>query len=423
MKRKSLLILSALVTGLGLVPSSPTSAAIQDRGTTWWSVEEMLDFYQEVEQEKLDGCGDDLGCQVEFGYNMVEKGPKYSALNNFLEAQIWITAVNPAEETVKVFYFDDDMMLRQMGIEEKIHLQHLYMGWFDEWNGQIYNYNHERFMSGNVAGLHTMYDGSSRVDGPDWLPAWEEVELSVAGSSLIDNYSGIIDYAVFAEHNMFNAQGTFNYSDCLRAPDYEEGKECKLMFSGDQWATYLPPREQIVEDVDDSGQEEDPDLGFTENLGSDSDLDSSELEPDSDEIPTPEATEIEPGLTKTTNDDFTAPDTASPINAGTLEASAEVLPTTSVFADNVSGDNLRTQELSATNQLPKAPNTGKSLSVAGRGANLMPWWLIMMEVLGGILMLWWFIPVRTMKKKDRLKNRRKSPKKLLKTLDKKSRVR
>lgn len=421
MKRKHLLLMPALVIGLSLSWMNPTFAAIKDKGTTWWSVEELIDFYQEVEQEKLDECGDDLDCQIEFGYNMVERGPKYSALSNFLETQIWITAVNPANETVKVFYFDDDMMLRRMGIEEKIHLQHLYMGWFEEWKAQIFNYNHEQFTSGEIIGLHTMYDGGSSIDGPDWIPAWEEVELSVGGSDLRENHSGVIDYAVFAEDNMFNAQGTFNYSNCLKAPDYVDGMECKLMISGDQWASYFPPREQIMEEIDASNQDDNPDSGSAENPDLDSDLDSNEPESEVGETSTTETTEAESNST---------PDVSDPINAGPFEAPSETSPATPALADttpqstNSTNENsLRTQEYFASRRLPKAPNTGKSMSVAKRDANLMPWWLIMMEVLGGILMLWWFIPVRAIKKKDRLKNRRKSPKKLLKTLDKKSRVR
>ena len=67
----------------------------------------------------------------------------------------------------------------------------------------------------------------------------------------------------------------------------------------------------------------------------------------------------------------------------------------------------------------KAPNTGKSMSAVKREVNPMPWWLVMMELLGGILMLWWFIPVPPLQKAEKTKKSQKSPK----TLDKKSQVR
>ena len=396
--------LLVLATSPIINASVPALAATKERGSTWWSVEEMLDFYQEVEQEKTTECGHDEACRMEFNYNMIEKGPKYSALNNFLETQLWVTSVNPAEETVKVFYFDDDVMLKRMGIEEKIHLQHLYMGWFDEWNAQIFNYDHDQFTSGEMPGLHTMYDGSSSVDGSDWIPAWKEVKLSVAGSNLKDNHSGIIDYAVFAEENKFNAQGTFNFSNCLEAPDYTVGVECKLMISGDQWATYLPPREDI-EDV----------------IPVDSSEEAILANPSEDVAPT-----------NVTNPDSTADSNIVP-SSGSVDGSTVIVgapdapnQNNEITPEGTTG----TAAVPTENQLPndqrpnrwvsiKSPNTGKSMSAVKREVNPMPWWLVMMELLGGILMLWWFIPVRAFKKQKKQKSPKKSPK----SLDKKSQVR
>ena len=249
MKKIPILFLLILLFGLILSPVAPTHAAIEEKGTTWWSVAELLEFYQEVEAEKNTECGDNEECKMEFNLNMIEKGPEYSALNNLLEAQIWVTSVNPAAETVKILYFDDEMMAKFMGIEEKIHLEHLYMGWIEDWDGQIYNYNHEQFTGGSMAGNHPMYDGSSYLDGADWIPAWQEYELSVAGSNLTQNTLGRIDYAVYAEDNMFNAQGYFDYSNCISASDYQEGMECKMMVSGDQWVAYFPPRAELKSEI------------------------------------------------------------------------------------------------------------------------------------------------------------------------------
>lgn len=224
---------------------TPTYAAMRENDTTWWSVEEMIDFYYEVEAEKEAVCGDDQNCKMEFGFSLFDRGEKYQALQNFTETQIWLTSVNPGQETIKVFYFDDDTMLKHMGIEEKISLEHLYFGWVEDWHGQIFNYDHDYFNNGGLPGNHPMYDGSIEKNGKGWLPAMREIELSVSGSELINN-SGRIDYAAYAEYNKFNAQGSFDYSNCLRSPDYELGTECKMYISADQWVSYFPPREDII---------------------------------------------------------------------------------------------------------------------------------------------------------------------------------
>ena len=245
MKKIPLLFLSALTSVSLFTGVSPVQATIEKNGTTWWTVEELLEFYQETEVEKEAECGDNLDCRINYNFSLIERGPKYSALNNLIDTQVWVTSVNPAAETIKVLVYDKDMMQRPM--EEYIQdiiLTHLYFGWFDDWNGQIYNYNEERFTNGSMSGLHTLYVGSD--DELSWITPWEEVELSVAGGELFNNTSGKLDYAAFADN--YNAQGYFDFSSCLSDENYELGKECKMYISGDQWISYFPAIEAYPEE-------------------------------------------------------------------------------------------------------------------------------------------------------------------------------
>ena len=242
---KTLLTLTPMLL---LGTTSPTYAAFRENDTVWWSVEEMIDFYHEVEQEKEATCGENQECKMEYDFSLFEKDEKYQALHNFAETQVWLTSINPGEETIKVFYFDEDTMLKHMGIREIISLEQLYFGWVEDWQGQIFNYDHDYFNDGDLPGNHPMYDGNINKNGRNWLPAMEEVELSVAGSNLVNNNHGRIDYAAYAEENKFNAQGSFDYSNCLKASDYEIGVECKMYVSADQWVAFFPPREDNIEE-------------------------------------------------------------------------------------------------------------------------------------------------------------------------------
>ena len=369
--KKIPILLSILITSLLLSPVKSSFAMMEDRDTTWWTVEEMLAFYEEVEAEKQAECGDNQDCKIEFNFTMYDKGPKYAALENFLQGQIWITSINPAAETVKVLFFDEDMMLKRMGIEEKLELEHLYIGWFDEWQGQIYNYDHDRFTNGSMPDSHPLYD--SIVEDISVIIPWEEVELSVAGGNLIENPTGKLDYAVFAKYNMFNAQGHFDYSSCLNAPDYDEaGLECRLMVSGDQWVSYFPPREQIAEqeDVED----------FINIL--------SETEPKSE--PEPEVTEPETiNLSTESTDEPQIDSISTPI----LESSAVAL------------SNPESKPI-----IIKAPETGQGTANSG-DAQLI--WLLLIAITGILLAIWWFIPTETQRIRKKMK----------KTLDKKGQVR
>ncbi len=436
MKRIPKILISSLMLSSVFIPPSPTFAAIADKGTTWWSVEELLEFNEEVELEKAAECGDDEECKMEFGFTMFDRGPKYSALNSLLDAQIWVTSVNPAEETIKVLFFDDEMMLKHMGIEEKIHLEHLYVGWVEEWSGQIFNYDHDRFIGGSITGNHPMYDGNSEVDGEDWIPAWEEYELSVAGSNLIDNTHGRIDYAVFAKNNMFNAQGSFDYLSCLNAADYQEGMECKMYISGDQGVSYFPPREQIVEQSTVSEEENQPEVVKEVYCNLEQALqivmESAEINcqlgkvpysyyvqeweklnsnPDSDDVP-----EVEPELTPELAIEPNLGPTSEPTPEPVFEPIPEPTFALTSEPESESNNNLISNPsltlIKADPIAPKAPETGRAGNYTDSSDNSSetPWWFIFLNIVGALLLVWWFMP--TPNEKIR-KNAKKSEKRVL----------
>ena len=83
--KKIPILLSILITSLLLSPVKSSFAMMEDRDTTWWTVEEMLAFYEEVEAEKQAECGDNQDCKIEFNFTMYDKGPKSAALETFLQ--------------------------------------------------------------------------------------------------------------------------------------------------------------------------------------------------------------------------------------------------------------------------------------------------------------------------------------------------
>ena len=391
MKRKpfqSILTILLSAGALGGIPCTAplTYAAIEDKGTTWWSVEELLEFNQEVEAEKQAECGDDEWCKTEFGFSMIEKGPKYSALNNLLEGQIWITSINPTTETIKVLFFDDDMMLRRMGIEEKMNLESLFIGWSENPHLQLYNYD-ESHLIDDTEGHHIIYYETSETNGYNWIPAWEEVELSAAGSQLINNKSGRFNYSAFAD--IFNAQGSFDYSNCLNAPDYEEGMECQMMISGDQWVSYFPPREQIIEQeiTDDTSQENnlaDEQLGVITLI----------VDEGADE-------QSEPGTSETVEES----------SEEQLEQNATVKVSTNQVDQNTIFENKQPEVTANTIDL-KTPETGKSMKQAANSTE-QSWWLIVLAITSSISLIWWLLPTKNARIRRKYEKSKKNREKLL----------
>ena len=370
-KKLPLLILTLTISTLAATVPKPASAAVWYDNTTWWSVEEMLDFYQQVEQEKADLCGSDKACIEEFNMTMIEKGQKYSALDNLIQGQFWITSINPKAETIKVLFFDQDRMLAHMGIDRKIALQSFYLAWFDNWEGQIYNFYRPQFISGEIEGLHTVYDSIAESLDTAHFPAWQEVEISVPGSGLLLNTSGKLDHAIFGT-NGFNSMGYTDYSDCINASDYEEGVECKLMISGDKWMAFFPPRAEIAE----------PDPITTPDT---SDTTDDPGEPGTMTNATTGAPE--PATNDPANDTSGAPGKGSASTAS--ESKAAPIIYTNAY-------------------IPlKAPDTGAYPAEVCSREISMPWWIIALILAGNALFIWWFTPNRHHLRQ----NPQKSPKK------------
>ncbi len=427
----------------------PANAAIKHRDHIWWSVQELLDFYPEVEAEKEAECGGSEECKMEFTFSMYERGPKYAALEMLTQGQIWVTSVNPATDTLKVLFFDEDMMMKHMGITEHLTLEYLMLDWFDEWNTV------GRYAYGTEAGMHLFYEKSG--DELSNIIPWTESELSVPGSELASNPSGLIGYSAFADQ--FNVQGSFDFQACIRADDYEFGEECKMYISDVEGISFFPPREEYIEEneqttddelsISDDNEPSTPDGNqpITDDEPSTSDEDELIEEipatPDEDQI-------IDDGTTTSddadpvndTNDDEqeikeesdtqpqatdtgVEPETASPISIETTDADTNTNTDTDTDTNTDKGSiieniaqattpivmNAKAESLPQfTSIIPKAPNTGKlTQEKAGNQEIILP----VIVILGIMLTFWWFIPSKS----------EKSRKKYKKSIDKKYKLR
>ncbi len=297
-------------------------------------------------------CGENQDCQTEFNYTLIERGEKYSALNNLIEAQFWVTSINPETETIKVLFFDDDMMLRRMGIKEKLEIETLFIGWIEESVGHFYYYNHDGPEDGSVPGLHHLYT-SDYEDVNEIIP-WQENEFQMFDPDASGNTSGLLSFSIFAKDNLFNAQGVFDYSNCLNSPDYTFGTECKMYISGDQWVSYFPPREEIS--LNEPESTTDPIEISAEE--------SSETEPENMEKGTESNEELEPGFGS--------------------ETASDSEPLTSNLA------------------IPEAPNTGKA---SCERVIELPWWFLALLGLGDLIALWLFWPTKNHKNPKNLHKR------------------
>ena len=123
--------------------------------------------------------------------------------------------------------------------------------------------------------------------------------------------------------------------------------ECKLMFSGDQWVSYFPPRNEIEPE---------------DNTISDEPVDET---------------------TEPTDESTTEPLPITDIPAQPSGSNGETGNGSATVAEIVS------QTLTAP---LKTPNTGTMASPCGQKTVDFPWWLIFVIALGDMAILWFFLP-------------------------------
>lgn len=376
MKKLTTLLLSTLILGLvSPTTTTPKASALykEEDGTTWYSVPELLEYKEEYDREAANICGEDTHCLEELFFSEMEsENPKFWALEQLTQQQIVVTSVNPTEETIKVLFFDENMMLKHMGISEPLTLGEFYMGWFDHDVDRIYNYGiyAEDLMNDTLSGAHYLY--AQRNDSENIIPSNEEFLIDVAGSGLSLNSSGEIAYAAFAEP-YFNAMGRFSpYGSCLMEPDYAEGTECRLMLSAEKGQRFFPPREATEKEI---LKFDSPVIRQVEDLEGREEDDSKEVPAEENDVQGETRPQAEEMQDEGLGDKY--------IESGAVFATSQ--------NDGILSSGQMTSQ-STTSQGVKAPSTGTATSPCGQKTIEFPWWLVILIALGDIVVLWLFWP-------------------------------
>lgn len=250
-------------------------------GKKYWTFDEMVAFSKEVKPEWISLCKNgEYNRECEFNYpnelyEWFHQDEKHSALELFEWNSFIVTSFNPSKNTIKVYY-DPNLP----GSE----LDDLFVVWFS--GGPDYLYQ-DNIKNGQKAdGTHLLIKYLDPVD-TTIFPLSTEVEFQMADYLDPDEDPHRRIYYDFQTHEHGRTSGTYGYSDCVDSLYYQEGMECKAVFSGDR-IFYLPVQ-PITEPTTPDLTE--PDLIKSEVVESNPDL--IELAPIE---PIPNPTEPEPVL-------------------------------------------------------------------------------------------------------------------------------
>ena len=248
MKKCYLFLISILIILFSIIPVRHAKA-IENRHQNYWTLEEILVLREKAKQEIFTVCQNspDPECMERYhSEETSERGTNYQAVDNINVFRFLITAVNPAQNTVRLMFLDDDVENAYVtGELINDNINELYMFWFD-WGFLGYDFYNE-YQTGTLPSqTHLLFARNSLA--ASFLPK-TEITYELDGS-VSENYRNMI-YYFFITENGNRYMDPIDYNSCIDHPDYHEGMECRLFFdknSGGDFV-YLPVKISIDTDV------------------------------------------------------------------------------------------------------------------------------------------------------------------------------
>ncbi len=239
LKLISTFVMATALTSTSIIAPTHASTLSAEHGELW-SIEEAKNFYYEVEAEKDQVCGADINCRRDYNYNFLFDNPKYAIAEIYSMTSFMITAVNPAENSIKAYFRDLDNMAMEIDGEEKHYpLNELYIIWLDS-DYDRYGISYiDAFRGGFLAsGMHPIYQATTESNGENWFPVESEFEIVAPDADITQNESSMIEF--YARFSPSSVLGLNNYSTCFASNDYEPGMECRMMYRGDGSYVFIP---------------------------------------------------------------------------------------------------------------------------------------------------------------------------------------
>lgn len=349
---------SLVATSLAAPPASAEELNID--GTKYWTLDIVAEKAQKY-TEDLKMCEKNRECEeyLETAYILAEN--EYSAGQAFSDNYFLITAINPAESTIRVVFHDEaNRRMMMPGDGEKDVMQNLFLYWWDgdqsRWiyafDGPEYEINRQDIF------VHLA------APGEEWLEPNKEVELKVPDFDFsILKTSRIFFYA---RSKKGNASGDRDVTACMNAIENLDGYECQAVFDWLGNISYQPLKAKISTSSIEVPAGPAIDSGLSEGV---------KAEISTNVMRVPEIrTEVVAISSDTTSEDAFA-NTPEIASENSLEAT--------------SGTTISTSD---TVEVP--------LAAGKKEEHQFPWWLVVFTFSGIFLILWWFVPIRRRKEQE-----------------------
>ena len=236
MKSKLFLIsFFTIISSVGL--TLPTFAvAPESDNKKFWTIPELIELREEDVMERGSLCEEDLECEINRHFELLERGGEYSILNSFNNMILLITSINPSNSTIRVLFHDENPMMRRMGEMEPAILDEIFIAWFSSQPIMFNNYyaKHSHYSME----MSFLFSGSASTNGYGWFTPNQEVELQIDHAEALLKSPHYIFFTMEGENT--SVSGMHDYSNCIESPFFEEGMECRMVFDDTGNFDFLP---------------------------------------------------------------------------------------------------------------------------------------------------------------------------------------
>ena len=238
-----LLLLTLMLAGSNIQSFSASATSLPpENERDSWSVIELLEVADEVNERIRGNCNGDSSCMLS-NLEAIESGnDKYAAYLKLRERRFLISSINPSDETFRVIYFDDSIDNKINGIDNSEQINHAIFMWFDEWRYQININFRDDLYNDDLAGKHILFYADERQTHRPIIASGIVTEFQLSDGAISGITNGRLDYSVGAGPH-FDRSETADFTSCNAEP----GDECRAMISTSEQTTYQPasPKEAL----------------------------------------------------------------------------------------------------------------------------------------------------------------------------------
>ena len=368
------------------------SAVIDNK--EYWSIKELLEYEPTAIALHDSTCGDDNDCKIKIYYEQDDYhvGGIYSAWRAFKDNRLLVTSINPVADSFRIFYQNESLIFKYLGMYEwPESLNEISAVWLDEnasfyWDetenlSQPYPWYVVAQRNGkDTNGVHFLLSEDNEKQPYGWFPENQEVEFHDVSYSLEQNKQNIIYAEMHSEQMYF--LNIADYSGCLASPYYQNGMECRLLFSeaGFLYEPYWPDEDTITRIPTSNSM---PDAAENNSSSAESTVGDLATSNDSEN-----KTVIDTNNSSISEDKIT---TGEPIIDNILHISeskqTELANTEETIEEN---SHVALQVLDPDANEPALDTFRKE----GNCTNIIdfPWWLIVVLIVGDILIVCLFLP-------------------------------